>query len=80
MRDDRLADIMTTLSGWAKFHRDYSDGLATERRPSPIFEQLLCDADELSATGAPHDQVDDLIDARRHHRSGQLGLGEVHGP
>ena len=28
-----------------------------------IIEQLLLEADELSAAGAPHDQVDDLIHA-----------------
>ena len=28
-----------------------------------IIEQLLLEADDLSATGAPHDQVDDLIHA-----------------
>ena len=28
-----------------------------------IVEQLLLEADDLSATGAPHDQVDDLIHA-----------------
>lgn len=28
-----------------------------------IIEQLLLQADDLSAAGAPHDQVDDLIHA-----------------
>ena len=28
-----------------------------------IIEQLLLEADDLSATGAPNDQVDDLIHA-----------------
>ena len=37
----------------------HPDELSTDR--PLIIEQLLCDADDLSAAGAPHDQVDDLI-------------------
>ncbi|GAA1398072.1 hypothetical protein [Luteococcus peritonei] len=39
----------------------HSDELSTDR--PLIIEQLLLKADELSAAGAPHDQVDDLIHA-----------------
>lgn len=39
----------------------HPDELSTDR--PLIIEQLLCEADDLSAAGAPHDQVDDLITA-----------------
>ena len=37
----------------------HPDELSTDR--PLIIEQLLLEADDLSAAGAPHDQVDDLI-------------------
>ncbi|MDU1064748.1 MAG: hypothetical protein E7A56_07730 [Cutibacterium avidum] len=39
----------------------HPDELSTDR--PLIIEQLLLEADDLSAAGAPHDQVDDLIHA-----------------
>ncbi|MEL4506318.1 hypothetical protein AAEX63_15640 [Luteococcus sp. H138] len=39
----------------------HPDELSTDR--PLIIEQLLLEADDLSAAGAPHDQVDDLLHA-----------------
>lgn len=49
-----------TPSAWVGM-TPHPDELSTDR--PLIIEQLLLEADDLSAAGAPHDQVDDLIHA-----------------